>query len=351
MTLDESVHGMRLRVIERAHVQGNVSAVCRELGISRTVFYRWRQRLERYGIDGVHPRRQGARAGRPVATAPEVERLVLGIAISAATWGSRRIAAYLARTWRVRLAPSTVQRLLRRVGLATRRARLTVLEQQAARTAGLLTERTRQRLWRARYGRTRHVDAKEPGELVCLDTFYIGRLKGVGKVWQITACDAASSTGWPACCPPMMRRPPPRSCARSLSRTTGAPGGRCAVSSPMVGPSSRGHLMRLAASSGSGTRAPNRATPGPTASSSACRARFSRSTGGWCSGAATSRRARRCNGPSMASCGTTTPSARTKAIASAVEPRLRWSGAWRHSDVIHHSGTAKVSTPFRVWTD
>jgi transposase InsO family protein len=95
----------------------------------------------------------------------------------------------------VRLAPSTVQRLLRRVGLATRRARLTVLEQQAARTAGLLTERTRQRLWRARYGRTRHVEAQEPGELVCLDTFYIGRLKGVGKVWQITACDAATSYG------------------------------------------------------------------------------------------------------------------------------------------------------------
>jgi hypothetical protein len=35
MTLDESVHGMRLRVIERAQVQGNVSAVCREFGISR----------------------------------------------------------------------------------------------------------------------------------------------------------------------------------------------------------------------------------------------------------------------------------------------------------------------------
>jgi transposase InsO family protein len=195
MTLDESVHGMRLRVIERAQALGNVSAVCREMGISRTVFYRWRKRLERYGVDGVHPRRQQGRAGRPVATPPEVERLVLGVAISAATWGCRRIAAYLAQSWQVRLAPSTVQRLLRRVGLATRRARLTVLEQQAARTAGLLTDRTRQRLWRARHGRTRHVEATEPGELVCLDTFYIGNLKGVGKVWQITACDAATSYG------------------------------------------------------------------------------------------------------------------------------------------------------------
>ena len=195
MTLDESVHGMRLRVIERAQVHGNVSAVCRELGISRTIFYRWRKRLERYGVDGVHPRRHRVQPGRPVQITPEVERLVLGIAISAATWGCRRIAAYLARMWQVRVAPSTVQRLLRRVGLATRRARLTVLEHQAARTAGLLIQRTRQRLWRARYGRTRHVEAKEPGELVCLDTFYIGNLKGVGKVWQITACDAATSYG------------------------------------------------------------------------------------------------------------------------------------------------------------
>src|SRR5438445_5840902 len=115
MTLDESVHGMRLRVIERAQVQGNVSAVCRELGISRTVFYRWRNRLERYGVDGVHPRRQRAQAGRPVATAPEVERLVLAIAISAATWGCRRIAAYLARTWRGgRLGPRPKARVFSR---------------------------------------------------------------------------------------------------------------------------------------------------------------------------------------------------------------------------------------------
>src|SRR5216683_1176205 len=35
----------------------------------------------------------------------------------------------------------------------------------------------------------------EPGPLLCLDTFYIGQLKGVGKVWQITACDAACSYG------------------------------------------------------------------------------------------------------------------------------------------------------------
>ena len=32
--------------------------------------------------------------------------------------------------------------------------------------------------------------------LLSLDTFYVGKLKGVGKVWQITGCDVASSFGW-----------------------------------------------------------------------------------------------------------------------------------------------------------
>ena len=43
--------------------------------------------------------------------------------------------------------------------------------------------------------RKRHVEAGEPGELVCLDSFYVGKLKGVGKIWQLTTCDAASSYG------------------------------------------------------------------------------------------------------------------------------------------------------------
>lgn len=159
------------------------------------MFYRWRRRQERYGADGVHPRRHRARPGRPAQLPPETERLLLSVAVSAATWGAARIAAYLRHRWQLRVAPSTVQRALRRAGLATRRQRLTVLEHHALHTAGLLTERTRRRLWRAQHGRTRHVAAREPGELVCLDTFYIGRLKGVGKVWQITACDAACSYG------------------------------------------------------------------------------------------------------------------------------------------------------------
>jgi hypothetical protein len=75
--------------------------------------------------------------------------------------------------------------------------RFGVLEQHSARSAGLLTERTRKLLAKARPTPSqRHVEAKNPGDLVCFDCFYVGKLKGVGKVWQITACDAASSFAW-----------------------------------------------------------------------------------------------------------------------------------------------------------
>lgn len=195
MTLDESIQGLRLRVLSRARALGSVTAACREVGISRTLFYRWRKRHEQYGPEGVHPRRLGAARGRPSSVAPHDERQVLALAIAWPTWGPARISTQLLQQ-SVEIAPSTVHRLLRRHGLGTRRERLGVLEHRSARAAGLLTERTRESLLRARYGaKTRHVEASTPGELVCLDSFYIGKLKGVGKVWQLTACDAATSFG------------------------------------------------------------------------------------------------------------------------------------------------------------
>jgi len=117
------------------------------------------------------------------------------MAVVCPTWGPLRLAQQLALPahggWK--LAASTIYRLLRRSGLQTRWERLAVLEAHSAQAAGLLTERTRRQLLAAQRRAGQHIQAEKPGELVCLDTFYIGKLKGVGKVWQITACDAASS--------------------------------------------------------------------------------------------------------------------------------------------------------------
>ncbi len=192
MTLADSIQGLRLRTLELAKQLDSVTEACEQLGISRSLFYRWRKRFESYGPDGLHPKRIAARPGRPSIVTPEQERAVIALALAGPSWGPQRLADQL-RSQSVRLAPSTIHRLLRRVGLGTRRERLGVIEHHSARTVGLLTERTREKLLRARFGRTQHVQAKIPGELVCFDSFYVGRLKGVGSVWQLTACDAACS--------------------------------------------------------------------------------------------------------------------------------------------------------------
>jgi len=189
MTLDDKVHAFRLHILRRADMLGNVSAACREAGISRTLFYRWRKRFLRYGSDGLHPRQTGERRGRPPQLSPTEERKVVATALANPSWGPQRMALQFAQEG-FYVSSTTVWRALRRVGLGTRAKRLLALEGHSAASAGLLTERTRRSLSRTR---TRHVQAEEPGEVVCIDTFYSRKLKGVGKLWQVTACDAASS--------------------------------------------------------------------------------------------------------------------------------------------------------------
>ncbi len=188
MTLEDSVRRTRLAILQRAALLGNVSRACQEAGISRTVFYRWRQRFVRYGPDGLRPR--PTRPTRwPRQATPALEHAVLAYALLWSTHGPARIAAQLRQPrwggWRV--SPSGVYGILRRHGLQTRWERLTRLEARAILDQGLLTERTRRRLI------SPHIAAQHPGDLVCVDAFYVGKLKGVGKVWQLTACDAACS--------------------------------------------------------------------------------------------------------------------------------------------------------------
>ena len=195
MTLEDSIHAFRLRVMIRAQELHNVSRACREFGISRTLFYRWRKRYLTYGPDGLHPRRQGPARGRPPLLSVQAERAILALALAWPTWGPVQLAAQLRRREHGGLCvtSSTVYRLLRRMGLQTRWERLAVLEAHRAQAAGLLTERTRRQLAAAQRRQAPHIEAARPGDLVCLDTFYVGKLKGVGKVWQYTACDAACS--------------------------------------------------------------------------------------------------------------------------------------------------------------
>ena len=142
MTLEDKVHATRLLALQRAGELGNVSAACRELGISRSLFYRWKNRYELYGRDGLHPRRRTTRRGRPHGLSVQDEQAILAMALSHPTCGPGFYSLQLARQHRS-LSPSTIYRALRRMDLGTRQQRLVVLERHSAQRAGLLTERTR----------------------------------------------------------------------------------------------------------------------------------------------------------------------------------------------------------------
>ena len=289
MTLEDKVHATRLLALQRAEAFGNVSEACRALGISRSLFYRWKDRFERYGRDGLHPRRQGAGRGRPPGLSVQDEQAILAMALSYPTCGPCFYSLQLVRNNHRYLSSSTIYRALPRMGLGTRQQRLVVLEQHSAWRAGLLTERTRRQLARAR-GQRRHVEAKEPGELVCLDTFYIGRLKGVGKVWQITACDAACSYATARIVPANTAEHAARFLVDVLLPLyEAAQDGRFSESSP-IGVASLGvSLMPSVKTWRSAIRARNPGTRGPMVSSNVFRERSSTSIGVWPSAGDTSR--------------------------------------------------------------
>ena len=82
------------------------------------------------------------------------------------------------------IAKSTVQKHLVDHGLGTRAKRLARAAAIAAATTGLITEAARDD---EPFGFC--LASGGPGELVCVDSFYIGKLKGVGKVYQLSAID------------------------------------------------------------------------------------------------------------------------------------------------------------------
>lgn len=191
MTHDDLIYRHRLRLFARAGEVG-VTRACRELGFHRSTYYRWRARVDREGLQILRPRER--RPPRmPNQTPVWVEERIVAVALAMPGLGARRIAAQLAQPgWGgLTLSASGVGKVLGRRGLGTRRRRLSLVAGYASpldhppgpEPAGLPAER--------------HLDATQPGDLVQLDCFHIGRLSGTkGRVWQYTAIDVASSYLW-----------------------------------------------------------------------------------------------------------------------------------------------------------
>lgn len=188
VTPAEIIYHRRVRVMEHAK-KTSVSEACRTFGVSRTTFYRWQHRVEGSGLEALMPKGRRAPA-MPNATPSWVVEELLAEAVVRPTLGARRYAEDFARRG-FAISPSGAQKILNRHGLGRRRQRVGALAQLTAATTGLLSTDALE----GPFGFCHF--AARPGDLVALDSFYIGKLKGVGPVWQLTAVDTA--TRWAVC--------------------------------------------------------------------------------------------------------------------------------------------------------
>lgn len=186
MTKDDVLFGYRLQLFAEAQ-RTSVSAACRTFGVHRSTYYRWRRQVDRHGLEMLRPRER-RRPQMPNQLPKMVEERIVSFAIAHPGLGPRRVASELGRAkWGgIVVSANGVWKVLRRHGLNTRAKRL-----------GLIAG------YQAPYepprdpGPERHIDVQRPGELVGIDCFFVGRLKGTnGAIWQLTAIDIASSFAW-----------------------------------------------------------------------------------------------------------------------------------------------------------
>ena len=188
MTEDDVLFGFRLRLFTLAEELGNVSEACRQMGVDRSTYYRWRPKLCRYGLDGLRVRER-RRPRMPNQIGPHIEHRILAYSLAHPGQGPRRISAELRRPkWGgIRLSENGVWLVLRRFNLNTRSKRFALIARHAD-----PYERKPDPL-----PKELHIEASEPGEKVQMDCFFVGRLQGSkGVIWQYTAIDVASAYAW-----------------------------------------------------------------------------------------------------------------------------------------------------------
>ena len=188
MTEDDVLFGFRLRCLTLAEELGNVSEACRAMGIERSTYYRWKAKVDRWGIEALRVRER-RRPRMPNQIGPHLEQRILAFALARPGLGPRRISSELRRPkWGgIRISEHGVWRVLRRFNLNTRSKRLALVARHAE------PYERRPEIPPA----PRHIEASEPGEKVQLDCFFVGRLTGSkGTVWQYTASDVASGFIW-----------------------------------------------------------------------------------------------------------------------------------------------------------
>ena len=196
MTTDKKVARRKLSLLEFATEMNNVSKACRIMGYSRQQFYEIRRNFQTFGADGLIDRLPGAKGPHPNRVSEEVEQAILAHALDHPGHGSLRVAQELALQG-IQVSSGGVRGVWSRHDLQTKHDRLLRLEKHVSnRKINLSDEQIRLLERFSPEFRERHIETRHTGDLVAVDTFFVGHLKGVGKVYLQTVIDCYSRYAW-----------------------------------------------------------------------------------------------------------------------------------------------------------
>lgn len=196
MTTEEKVARRKLSLLELAKDLQNVSKACKLMGYSRQQFYEIRRNYQTFGSEGLVDKLPGPRGPHPNRVSEAIEAAILDHSLAFPTHGPVRVSQELALRG-IQVSSTGVRGVWGRHDLLTRHERLLRLERATREQKIELTEDQVRHLERfSPEFRERHIEVHHTGELVAVDTFFVGTLKGVGKVYLQSVIDCFSRYAW-----------------------------------------------------------------------------------------------------------------------------------------------------------
>ena len=171
---------------------GNVSRACKVMGFSRDTFYRYQTAMAEGGVEALlDANRKKPNIRNRIERS--IELAVKAYALEQPAFGQVRVSNEL-RKRGVFVSASGVRCVWLRHDLESFKKRLSALEKHIAETGEVLTEAQVSALERKQDDDAVHgeIETAHPGYLGSQDTFYVGTLKGVGRVYQQTFVDTYS---------------------------------------------------------------------------------------------------------------------------------------------------------------